>query len=886
MANRSKSTSQSRKTSGRSSSTTRKRRTTKKKQPTAFALSLRPEHQRELFALALLLIAVVTLIFFFTGTTGIAGEIYLQGMTGLFGAGALMIPLALGGLGLAIMVQERLRDTPLTGTNILGVLLLLGVLLAFLEIPSHTVPLEQRASEGGGLAGYWLVNLFDAAIGRPATVLVLIGLVVTGLLLTFNLTLYQLVNSSAAGLNHLITLAFQGSEPRRPTKPATNKTNGETLAYEAPPQGGATKNAATEADNDIVPTPIAARPTRASLFKRNTTAESAQASPFGEAEPAAKKNTSEGETDSKPVVPVPTKPTVETAAPSRSPATKPEKPAVPAPAASGGNIQENLQTALEGFDVPAVYRAWPLPVLDLLDAPVEGSISDDERRTRSRLIEETLASFKVEAQVVGVNTGPAVTQFEVQPAVGVKISKITSLERDLALALAAKSIRIEAPIPGKSVVGIEIPNTATSVVSLREVIDSEEFEATKGRLKLPLGKDVSGNPVVADMTRMPHLLVAGSTGSGKSVAINTFLCGLLLKHTPETLKLIMVDPKMVELIVYNRIPHLLSPVVTELERVVPTLKWATREMERRYKIFARHACRNLDSYRKLAQHRADLEPMPYILIVIDELADLMMLAPDEIETYICRLAQMARATGIHLIIATQRPSVDVITGLIKANFPSRMAFAVSSQVDSRVILDTPGADQLLGRGDMLYMAADAAKLVRIQGTFVSDREVEQIVDFWRSAKPPGDTEGSKPPSPSDSNAVTTQGNGSAAQSQPTTTPAMAATAQTSTPAQDANRAMGPSEQQLQGDELDTEPIAAFEPPAAFLSATEQDTLLPQALELVKQHRRASASLLQRRLRIGYSKAAQLIDLLEQQGVVGPAEGGRSREVLQRDSLEA
>ncbi|HEX5690493.1 MAG TPA: DNA translocase FtsK, partial [Roseiflexaceae bacterium] len=363
-------------------------------------------------------------------------------------------------------------------------------------------------------------------------------------------------------------------------------------------------------------------------------------------------------------------------------------------------------------EVAAVHRAWPLPSFEMLDSYVEGTITDEERRGKSRLIEETLASFKVEAQVIGVNTGPAVTQFELQPAVGVKVSKITTLERDLALALQAHSIRIEAPIPGKAAIGIEIPNSAISSVSMREVIESDEYEGSKGRLRLPLGKDVSGSPVIAGLERMPHLLVAGSTGSGKSVAVNAFVCALLLKHTPEELKFIMVDPKMVEMIVYNNIPHMLSPVVTELERVVPTLKWATREMERRYKIFAKHGFRNIDSYKMAARRRADLEPMPYIVVIIDELADLMMMAPDEVETLICRLAQMARATGIHLIIATQRPSVDVVTGLIKANFPSRIAFAVSSQIDSRVILDMNGAEQLLGRGDMLYMAPDAAKPIR------------------------------------------------------------------------------------------------------------------------------------------------------------------------------
>jgi S-DNA-T family DNA segregation ATPase FtsK/SpoIIIE len=435
-----------------------------------------------------------------------------------------------------------------------------------------------------------------------------------------------------------------------------------------------------------------------------------------------------------------------------------------------------------------------------------------------------------------------VTQFELQPAVGVKVSKVTTLEKDLALALSAHSIRIEAPIPGKAAIGIEIPNSAISVVSMRDVIVCEEFDTAKAKLKLPLGKDVSGTPIITGLERMPHLLVAGSTGTGKSVAINCYVCAMLLKYTPDELKFIMVDPKMVEMSIYNNIPHMLSPVVTELERVVPTLKWATREMERRYKIFAKHGFRNLESYKAAARRRADLEPLPYIVIIVDELADLMMMAPDEVETLICRLAQMARATGIHLIIATQRPSVDVVTGLIKANFPSRIAFAVTSQIDSRVILDMNGAEQLLGRGDMLFMAPDAAKPIRIQGTYVSEGEVERIVSFWRSAHPPDAGVGSQ------GSAVGGKVGGKPGAPTPNSQP----------------------------------PAPNLKGPGEFLSVEEQDELLPEAIKLVKQHQRASASLLQRRLRIGYSKAAQLIDLLEQQGVVGPAEDGRSREVLQNE----
>ena len=757
------------------------------------------------------------------------GKFYVAGVRQAFGAGALVVPLTLGLIGLAILIQERFKDTSLTAGNLIGTLFTLSAILGLLEFPRHAEPIAERVGQGGGLIGFTLVDILDQAIGRPAAVLVILVLGLAGVILTFNITLRELFAGLAAGASRFWVTLW--SAPRRAARPAmagqVAAPGLPDLPPFVPPPG---------IDDDLVPTPIAERPARASLFQR----------------PSAPPSNPVGAKHSPPD-PAPAEKLRADASPLQS-APRPAPPSSnPAPAP----INETVQEALDGFDVTAVQRAWPLPSMEgLLERPIEGGITDDERRLKARLIEETLASFKVEARVVGVNTGPAVTQFELQPAVGVKVSKITTLERDLAMALAAQSIRIEAPIPGKNVVGIEIPNSSISLVTIREVIDGEEYENNRGKLKLPLGKDVSGTPVIADMAKMPHLLVAGSTGSGKSVAINAFLCGLLLKHSPDELKMILVDPKMVEMIVYNNIPHLLSPVVTEIERVMPTLKWATREMERRYKVFARHGCRNLDTYRTMARRRSDLEPMPYILIVIDELADLMMMAADEIETYICRLAQMARATGIHLIIATQRPSVDVITGLIKANFPSRIAFAVTSQVDSRVILDTPGAEQLLGRGDMLYMAADAAKLVRIQGTYVSDHEVEQIVGFWRAATPPDPA-----------------------------APAQRVGAHAAKALADKNdKAAGqPPAANAQPPALSDQPAGeVFAPPAQFLSVDEQDDLLPQALKLVKQHQRASASMIARRMNIGYSKAAQLIDLLEQQGVVGPAEGGRSREVLQHE----
>ncbi|HEU5101685.1 MAG TPA: DNA translocase FtsK [Roseiflexaceae bacterium] len=784
--------------------------------------SLRPEHQRELFALTLITVAGITIVFFLTGSSGAIGQTWVEFTQRLLGWGALLVPLALGLLGVAILWQERREDLQLTGATVLGTAMLLMSLLALLEFSLQPPrgAIDEQVGTGGGLVGFTLLQM-HWLIGRPATFLIYCVLGLAGILLTFNITLYEIITGMRDSFARFWFTLWSAPERERPAQAAAMHAPPVPAGSEAnpfvPPPGA----------DDIVPTPIAARPTRASLFNRPEE----KVLPKPAAKPEAPK-------------PQPAAPAAAKPGPNTLLTDLLTKPAgAPADAAQHGGAV--VQEPLDGFEVPAVHQAWPLPSYDLLEASVEGVISDDERRSKARLIEETLASFKVEAQVVGVNTGPAVTQFELQPAVGVKVSKITTLERDLALALSAHSIRIEAPIPGKAAIGIEIPNSAISVVSMRDVVVSDEFDAAKAKLKLPLGKDVSGTPIVTGLERMPHLLVAGSTGSGKSIAINCFVCALLLKYTPDELKLIMVDPKMVEMIIYNNIPHMLSPVVTELERVVPTLKWATREMERRYKIFAKHGFRNLDGYKAAARRRADLEPLPYIVIIIDELADLMMMAPDEVETLICRLAQMARATGIHLIIATQRPSVDVVTGLIKANFPSRIAFAVTSQIDSRVILDMNGAEQLLGRGDMLFMAPDAAKPIRVQGTYVSEAEVERIVSFWRNAHPPDQATGDR----------------------------RQATAAAGKPANGKDGSPTPNPQP---------PTPALKGPGEFLSVDEQDELLPEAIKLVKQHQRASASLLQRRLRIGYSKAAQLIDLLEQQGIVGPAEDGRSREVLQSE----
>ena len=491
---------------------------------------------------------------------------------------------------------------------------------------------------------------------------------------------------------------------------------------------------------------------------------------------------------------------------------------------------------------------WQLPAIaDILEPGTENSAADAFIREQVEVIEHTLASFGAPSRVVEINPGPVITQFGVEPLyieqrngrrVKVKVGQINSLADDLALALAARSIRIQAPVPGRGYVGIEVPNAQVSIVSLRDVMESKPFTKLASPLRIGLGQDVSGNAIAVDLGQMPHLLVAGTTGSGKSVCVNSIVTCLLLNNSPDKMRLLMVDPKRVELTGYNGIPHLLTPVIVDLDKVVGTLQWVTREMDSRYRRFAEIGARNLTDYNQQA-NSAGKDPLPFIVVVIDELADLMLMAPDEIERTVCRLAQMARATGIHLVIATQRPSVDVVTGLIKANFPARIAFAVASSTDSRVILDSTGAERLLGRGDMLLMTPDSAQPARMQGCFVSDRELHRLVDYWRRQR-----------------LAAVQAGKAARERQAEGAPA---------PPSGAT----PLQQPL------WEEMAQAEQ-----AASEQDDLLDEAVAIVRKLGRASVSLLQRRLRIGYTRAARLIDEMEIRGIVGPHPGGsRQREVL-------
>ena len=466
-------------------------------------------------------------------------------------------------------------------------------------------------------------------------------------------------------------------------------------------------------------------------------------------------------------------------------------------------------------------KTYTLPSLQLLNAPPEHDQSGEFSviQTNAKKLEQTFASFGVKAKVTQVHLGPAVTKYEVMPDTGVKVSKIVSLQDDLALALAAKDIRIEAPIPGKSAVGIEVPNSEVAIVTLREVIEANEQFKVDAKLLVSLGRDVTGQAVSAELNKMPHLLVAGSTGSGKSVCINGIIVSLIMRAKPSEVRMMMIDPKMVELSVYNGIPHLLAPVVTDARKAAQALQKVVSEMERRYDLFSMSGTRNIEGYndyiQKTNEQAEEQQPkLPYIVVIVDELADLMMVASSEVEDAITRLAQMARAAGIHLIIATQRPSVDVITGIIKANIPSRIAFAVSSAVDSRTILDMGGAERLLGRGDMLYLPAGASKPVRVQGAFVSDGEVEKVIE-----------------------SVIAQ----------------------------------------QKAQYEEEMIPTDEPIVNELDET--DELYDDAVQLVLDMQTASVSLLQRRFRIGYSRAARIVDQMEQRGIVGPPEGSKPRQVL-------
>lgn len=501
------------------------------------------------------------------------------------------------------------------------------------------------------------------------------------------------------------------------------------------------------------------------------------------------------------------------------------------------NFKFKEASSNSNLESPVVSGNYHYPPNSLLDKSIEQDSSEiaKELQTNGQMLVKTLEDFSVKTKIVDISRGPAVTRYELQPAAGVKISKITNLADDIALNLAASGVRIEAPIPGKAAVGIEIPNKIINIVKMRELVYSKEFNLSKSKLTVILGKDITGAIRVTDLAKMPHLLIAGSTGSGKSVCINSFIISLLYKATPDEVKLLLVDPKVVELGIYNGIPHLLVPVVTDPRKAAGALNWAVMEMMKRYQIFAENNVRDLTSYNSMVKEKLNnkklteeekekLKPLPQIVIIIDELADLMMVAPNEVEDAICRLAQMARAAGMHLVIATQRPSVDVITGIIKANIPSRIALAVSSQIDSRTILDSSGAEKLLGRGDMLFAPIGAQKPIRVQGCFVTDKEIENVINFIKESSENNYDED----------------------------------------------IMEEIEKNAVFDTKNTNTKQSFD---------DDDPMLKDAIQCVVEAGQASTSYLQRKLRLGYARAGRLMDQMEQRGIVGPPEGSKPRQVL-------
>ncbi len=662
----------------------------------------------EVMGAALVLLAVFTLLALVTGSRGGVTEGWVGVLSSLFGSGVWGIPLVAGALGLWLIIRaiERMPNMSWQRPVGFGILFLAVITAAALRLAPEARLQAAYAGEGGGELGTAFADGLQALLGSWGAWAAVTFLFILGIVFLAD--------------RILVDAWYWFSDWSNQRAPSGRPTPAAPLPAPAPPL------------KPPVPLPTGVVP----WWKRLLAPKHQAAVPLPPTGmtvlPPAGANL---------VRPEPTRLPDDFLAKPQAPQASGVTPAAPLP------VRAVTQSPGEGEmlnpRIVGSLQDWKLPPLSAVLNDWERVTDSDELiRHQGRLIQETLALFGVPADFEGAYKGPSVTQYLIKPGyvdrkvgsenqrIKVKVAKIAALSNDLALALAASSVRIEAPIPGTNYVGVEVPNQAANVVGLKELMESETFVEMKGRLRIALGEDVKGTAVVSDLARMPHLLIAGATGSGKSVCINSIIACLLLTHTPDSLRLLMVDPKMVELSVYNGIPHLLSPVVTEVDKAAAVLFWAVKEMERRYTLFNKANARDLKRYNEHLQKNGE-KPLPMIVVIVDEMADLMMAAPEEVEKHICRLAQMARAVGIHLIIATQRPSVDVITGLIKANFPARIAFAVTSQTDSRVILDVPGAERLLGRGDMLFMAPDASKLERIQGTYLSDDEINKLVRYWQ-----------------------------------------------------------------------------------------------------------------------------------------------------------
>lgn len=747
--------------------------TAKRRKKAAIKIKVKKQIAREAWGVILLMFAAVTVLSI-QGAFGIVGTLWVSILKPIIGWGIYIIPALFGVSAFMLFMSKKIVFGP---TKVFGMFLFMCAVLGILHM---SVPIDQlltyaRDGSHGGYVGFVTNFLFRQvlSIGKVGTGIVFVALFLVSLLLTFEASLRTILRA----LTPKVTIEIDKSSDRK-QRPIEKEDDEEEEAGIIGKIFG--KGEATEVKPEL-------------MIKRSIG--------LLEAKKEAAAEEDEVDEDDEDLE-------IEEAKDDENDPDKEAKEKVSKEVAAMEN--ESKEEAVE----------WEFPSLDLLNSErVHVHMDDNLLKKNAENIRDKLMQFGISVTMNEVNVGPTVIQYTLKPADGVKLSKITTLKNDLALALAAKSIRIEAPIPGKSLVGIEVANDQRANVHLREIIESDAFDAMDSKLKLPLGRDVSGNPIVADLENMPHLLIAGATGSGKSVCMNAFLTALLYQNTPEDLRMILVDPKRVELAPYNHTPYLLTPVIKDPDKAALSLRWVVSEMTRRYQVLADARHRNIKEF------NADEEvknKLPKIVVVIDELADLMMASGREVEASICRIAQMARAVGIHLIVATQRPSVDVITGLIKANIPARIAFAVSSSVDSRTILDGVGAEDLLGRGDMLYLPSGMGKPFRVQGVFISTKEIERVTNKVKLTVEPD----------YDESVIST--------------------------------------------ELGAKAAAAAENGGA---ADVDDPMYKAAYNLVRETRKASASLLQRRLKLGYARAARIIDILEQNGIVGPADGAKPRDVL-------
>jgi S-DNA-T family DNA segregation ATPase FtsK/SpoIIIE len=755
-------------------------------------MRINPEVARSIVGIVLLVLGAVTLIALALPGQGALTDWWRDSIAPWFETGRWLLPFLLLGAGWYVEWGPGKRPNSGWGLTLVGIAIAYVGFLGAFEVLDLTLFGTER---GGGRIGRFLAGAFAPLLTSPGAFVVFVAIGIVGLMLAFNLRLRQVVRP-VTGTAKWVGGAAAASMRREPEagngRPATatnGNGKGKTAAAGAaasgkavagspssPGQTGLWGGESGDREDTRIPAAVPSTVPTSATFARGASGDGLAASATLVADPPRSARALDDVTDA-----------------GDSPPTK-----------------ERIE-----------YTLPPLQLLEDVATPIEPGGSAVAHARNEEIIVRKLASFGITAQIAGRNAGPVVTQYEVQPAVDVRVSRIEALADDLAMALAARSLRIEAPIPGKSAVGIEIPNQDFNVVALRRIFEEVPFSATESKLTFALGRDVAGKAQAVDLAKMPHLLIAGATGSGKSVMVNAVITSLLCKATPNDVRMILMDLKRVELASYNGLPHLMVPVITEPERAKAALKWAVNEMESRYRRFAGASARNITAYNET---RADPEDrLPFIVIIIDELADLMMREGKNVEDPIVRLAQKARATGIHMVLATQRPSVNVVTGLIKANFPSRIAFAMASQIDSRTILDAPGAEDLIGRGDMLYQPSDLPRPMRLQGVFVSDPEIGRVAEHWRE--------------------------------------------QIENPHYDLSI--------IESDDGGTGSVGD-------LADDDADRLLPDAIEVIREYDRASASLLQRRLKIGYARAARIIDQLEARGYIGAFDGSNARQVLRRD----